>query len=81
MAIERKKLADWRKVRGDMTQMQLAVKAEMSLSAVAGIEHGRQHPSFAAMQKIAHALGVEAWQIIWPDTVKRYPSHEQRKGD
>lgn len=59
-------LAEWRGVRS-MTQMDLAVKAGVSLSTVVNTEACRQDVSISTARKLAEALGVSLDAIAWPD--------------
>lgn len=46
------------------TLAQLSQKADISLSYLADIEHGRTEPSLAVLRKIAQALGVSAGALL-----------------
>lgn len=74
--LEKKTLAEWRRIRG-FTQMTLASEAGLTLGTIWNIEHGRNRPSFDTIQAIAKALNVLADQILWPN-VQRFPSRANR---
>lgn len=72
---QRKTMRQLREERG-LTQFDLAVKAEASLSSVVNIEAGRQEPRVSLAEKLASALGVSVADIIWPsvdDLAKKRP--------
>jgi transcriptional regulator with XRE-family HTH domain len=54
---DKRNLAAWRKAR-DMTQMELAVAAGLTLGTVQNLEGARQLPSMVTANRIAGALGV-----------------------
>jgi len=51
----------------DMTQEQLGHAAGIDYKHLSAIERGAKTPSFDAIAKLAHALGVEYWQLFIPD--------------
>lgn len=59
-------LAEWRSARG-MTQVDLAVKAGVSVSTVVNTEAQRQDVTISTARKLAQALGVSLDAIAWPD--------------
>ena len=61
-----KTLAEWRNERG-MTQVELAVKAGVSVSTVVNTEARRQDVTISTARKLADALGVSLDAIAWPD--------------
>ncbi len=61
-----KTLAEWRSVRG-ITQVELAVKAGVSVSTVVNTEARRQDVTISTARKLAEALGVSLDAIAWPD--------------
>ena len=61
-----KTVAEWRSVRG-MTQVELAVKAGVSVSTVVNTEARRQDVTISTARKLADALGVSLDAIAWPD--------------
>lgn len=52
-----------RKARG-ISQEQLALRAEMSVSYLRSIEHGQANPSVESLERLAEILGVEAWAFL-----------------
>lgn len=62
---EKKRISDWRKER-DLTQMQLAVKADVTIGTIQSIEAGRRGVNISTAQRIAEALGVTLVDIEWP---------------
>lgn len=47
-----------------MTQEQLAEKAEIDFTYVSGIERGKRNPSLIVMARIADALDIELVELI-----------------
>jgi DNA-binding XRE family transcriptional regulator len=70
---DKRNLAAWRKAR-DMTQMELAVAAGLTLGTVQNLEGARQLPSMVTANRIAGALGVAVDDIAWPVERRPYPS-------
>lgn len=62
---EAKRLAEWRKER-QMTQMELAVAAKLTLATIQSIESMRRGVTLNTAQRIADALGVALTDIAWP---------------
>ena len=52
-----KKIRAWRDERG-LTQIELAAKANISRSYLAGVEIGKYNPSLDTLESIASALGL-----------------------
>lgn len=53
------------KLRGDMTQEELAKRAKVSRGYLAAIEAGhKKNPSLAVLQRIAKALGVPVTELL-----------------
>ncbi len=50
--------------RFDMTQQELANAAGVHLTFVGRIENEHQAPSLAAIEALARAFGMEAWQLL-----------------
>ncbi len=48
----------------DMTQANLAEKANLSIDSISRIERGDRAPSFESLERIAAALGVNPAQIL-----------------
>lgn len=46
-----------------LTQVELAVTADVSIQTVAGIEQGKRRGSARTLRKLARALGVEASEL------------------
>lgn len=63
-------LRQWRTERG-LTISALADAAEMPQPNLSKMEAGEEQPSFARLQKLAKALGVDAGALIGPDTDPR----------
>ena len=63
---DKKTIAAWRLLRGDMTQQELAMRAKLHLSTVAVTESGATRPSVDTLRAIAEALGVTMDQIELP---------------
>ena len=51
----------------DITQAKLAELAETSVAFIAEIETERKSPSLESLGKIAHALGLEVYQLLLPE--------------
>lgn len=62
---EKKRIAEWRQER-HLTQMQLAVKAEVTIGTIQSIEAGRRGVNINTAQRLAEALGVTLNDIEWP---------------
>lgn len=77
----RKTLKEWRKARDNMTQFQLAAKADVSLSTITNIEQNRQEPSVTIAQRIAGALGLTVEQVAWPTADNLRPRNRNPKDD
>ena len=71
MMEERRTLRDWR-ARHALTLRELAHASGLSYRTVVLLEKGRRRPHLSTRRKIAAALGVKPWQIIFP--------HEQEPG-
>ena len=67
LTIDRVKIGDnlkrWREYQL-MTQQELADAAELGVASVVRIENNRTEPRFSTIKKLAHALGLEARQLI-----------------
>ncbi len=50
--------------RADMTQSDLAEKANLSIDSVSRIERGDRTPSFESLERIAKALGTDPAQLL-----------------
>jgi transcriptional regulator with XRE-family HTH domain len=70
---EARTLAEWRRAK-DMTQMELAVAAGLTLGTIQNLEGARQLPGMSTARRIAGALGVGVDQINWPEVRRPYPS-------
>jgi len=77
--LERRPLRDWR-TRRDLTIMQLAVQAGVSIATVQALEHGRTRPTIETAEKLANALNVFIEQIDWLEVtpVNQPPSKAYR---
>lgn len=58
----------------DMTQMQLATKARVSISTLQRIMSGETSPWRKTKEDIANALGVNLDDIAWPETKRERQS-------
>lgn len=58
-----KKMREIRKKK-EMTQEELAYKAELDFSYINQIENGKRNPSMEAVKRIAQALGVKAKDLV-----------------
>lgn len=63
---DKKTIAEWRRVRGEMSQFELAVAARVHPSTIAVAETGVNAPNTRTLKRIADALGVGMDQIILP---------------
>lgn len=48
----------------NISQEQLALRAEMSVSFLRDIEHGQANPSLESLERLADILGVEVWTFM-----------------
>lgn len=48
-----------------MTQKQLAQKTGLSIATIQGYEQGKYEPKLESVKKIAEALGVTEWHIMY----------------
>ena len=62
----------------DLSQFELAYRAQVSLSTIAGIEQGRQEPRVQVALRIAKVLGVQVEEIAWPGP--KASARRRRKG-
>jgi transcriptional regulator with XRE-family HTH domain len=51
-----------------LTQEELAEKTEYSVDFISLVERGINAPTVARLQDIADVIGVEVWQLFYPDT-------------
>lgn len=56
-------LGKWKKARG-YTQQVLADRAGLSQAAISELLRGISQPSFGTLGDLAHALGIDAWELI-----------------
>lgn len=47
-----------------ITQIQIALEAEMDRAFVSELENGKKQPSLHTVFRIAEVLGVKAWEIV-----------------
>jgi transcriptional regulator with XRE-family HTH domain len=66
----------WRKNRG-ISQKSLAERCNAAHSYIRQIESGSGKPSFAFIGKLAHALGIEAYQLFYDETTEQPPKPSQ----
>ena len=62
-------LKKWRKITG-LSQEKLAERCNTSHSYIRQLESGVGHPSFAFIGKIAAALKIEPYQLLYNETAK-----------
>ena len=62
----------------ELTQVQLAERAGLHISAVTRFEQGLREPSLATAAKLASALGVLVDDLLQPSTVRRVPAPRGR---
>ena len=48
----------------NISQEQLALRAEMSVSFLRDIEHGQANPSLDSLERLADILGVDVWVFM-----------------
>lgn len=75
--MEIKTLKEWRELR-EITQWQLAVDCGVTISAVQGVESGRNEPHVGLALKMARSLGVQVEQVAWP--IKNAQARPKGKG-
>lgn len=63
---KKRTLREWREVR-EMTPMELAYKAGVSLTTVLDVEQSRRSPSVITAQKIVAVLGISVADVRWPE--------------
>jgi len=71
MSGERRTMREWR-ARRALSLRELAAASGVSYRTVVLLENGRRPPLPSTRRRIAAALGVEPWQVIFP--------HEQEPG-
>lgn len=55
-----------RRVELDITQEELALRADLSQAYLSGIERSKRNPSIDTVQSIATALGIPAYELLKP---------------
>ena len=70
-------LKKWRKIMG-FSQKKLAEKCDTGYSYIRQLESGKGQPSFAFLGKIADALQIEPYQLLYDDTAKLGQSAKTR---
>ena len=60
-------LKKWRKEKG-FSQKVLAERCEAAHSYIRQIESGKGRPSFIFIEKLAHALNIEPYQLLYDET-------------
>lgn len=58
-----RRISEIRKIK-DITQEELAEKANLTVSYISKIETGKKNPTIATIEKIAQALGVDIYQLF-----------------
>lgn len=64
----RMRLREWREQVAFLTLKELALKLGTTESAVSLWERDLRRPRIPMQRKIAEALGIKPWQIIWPES-------------
>jgi transcriptional regulator with XRE-family HTH domain len=59
-------IARFRKETG-LTQEELAEKTNYSVNFISLVERGINAPTVARLKDIADVIGVEVWQLFYPD--------------
>ena len=59
------RIVQYRKIR-NMTQQELAYKAEISISHLRNIEHGTSNTTVDVMERLAKTLAVSPWYLLAP---------------
>ena len=70
-------LKKWRKITG-LSQKELAEKCGTAHSYIRQLESGKGHPSFAFLGKVAEALQIEPYQLLYDDTIKPSQSYRSK---
>ena len=70
-------LKKWRKIMG-FSQKKLAEKCGTAHSYIRQIESGNRSPSFAFLGKIAEALQIEPYQLLYDDASKSGQSAKEK---
>jgi len=65
MSEERRTMREWR-ARRALSLRELARASKVAYRGVVLIENGRRRPRPSTRRRIAAALGVEPWQVIFP---------------
>jgi transcriptional regulator with XRE-family HTH domain len=65
VADERRTMREWR-TRRALSLRELARASGLAYRGVVLLENGRRRPRPSTRRKIAEALGVEPWQVIFP---------------
>lgn len=60
-------LREWRETVAFLTLKEFAARLHATESAVSLWERGLRKPRIPTQRKIAEALGIKPWQIIWTD--------------
>jgi transcriptional regulator with XRE-family HTH domain len=55
------------RLRRQFSQASLAEKADISITFLSNIERGNNYPQAGTLCNIAHALGVEIWELFKED--------------
>jgi len=55
------------RLRRQFSQADLAEKADISITFLSNIERGHNYPQAGTLCNIAHALGVEIWELFKED--------------
>ena len=59
-------LKKWRKEKG-LSQKMLAERCEAAHSYIRQIESGKGHPSFVFLEKLANAMNIEPYQLLYDE--------------
>ncbi|MBZ5507477.1 MAG: helix-turn-helix domain-containing protein [Acidobacteriia bacterium] len=63
-----KNIAHFR-LAADLTQEELAEKTDYSVGFIGLVERGINAPTVARLKDIADAVGVDIWQLFYPDAI------------
>lgn len=75
-----RQISTWRQTRG-LTQNQLAEKASISRSYLAGVETGRYNPSVDTLQGLAAALNIPISSLLETDQKEQTPAIHESLSD
>jgi transcriptional regulator with XRE-family HTH domain len=62
-----------------LTQEELAEKTDYSVDFIGLVERGVNAPTVARLKDIADVIGVEIWELFYPDTVSAKQTATSKK--